>query len=63
MRSYEVVMNYIESTTTAKGLAIKAFLNQKEYLPGQTFDKSVVENSIKIKRDEILPQWNYSIVY
>jgi len=33
LRSYEVVINYIESTTTAQGLEIKAFLNQKEYHP------------------------------
>jgi hypothetical protein len=63
LRSYEVAMNYIESTTTAQGLEIKAFLNHKEYHAGQTFDQSVVENCIKIKRDEILPQWNYSIGY
>ena len=31
LRSYEVAMNYIESTTTTKGLAIQAFLNEKEY--------------------------------
>ena len=63
LRSYEVAMNYIESTTTAKGLEIKVFLNKKEYHSGQTFDRSLVENCIKIKRDEILPQWNYVINY
>jgi hypothetical protein len=62
LQTYEVAMNYIESTNTAKGLAIKAFLNQKEYQAGETFDKLEVENSIKIKREEILPQWNYSIL-
>ncbi len=62
LQTYEVAMNYIESTNTAKGLAIKAFLNQKEYQAGKTFDKLEVENSIKIKREEILPQWNYSIL-
>jgi hypothetical protein len=62
LRTYEVAMNYIESTKTTKGLAIKAFLNQKEYQAGITFNKSEVENSIKIKREDILPQWNYSIL-
>ena len=62
LRSYEVAMNYIESTTTTKGLAIQVFLNEKEYQSGINFNKSEVENTIKIKRDEILPQWNYSIL-
>jgi hypothetical protein len=62
LHTYEVAMNYIESTKTTKGLAIKAFLNQKEYQAGITFNKSEVENSIKIKREDILPQWNYSIL-
>ena len=62
LRSYEIAMNYIESTTTTKGLAIQAFLNEKEYQSGMTFNKSEVENAIKIKRDEILPEWNYSIL-
>jgi hypothetical protein len=62
LRTYQVAMNYIESTNTTKGLAIKAFLNQKEYQAGITFDKLEVENSIRIKKEEILPQWNYSIL-
>jgi len=42
----------------------KGFWNnsEKEYQSGITFDKSEVENSIKIRRDEILPQWNYSLL-
>lgn len=63
LRSYEVAMNYIESTSTTKGLCIKAFLNKTEYMSGKTFDKMEVENSIKIRREEILPQWNYSILH
>lgn len=62
LRSYEVAMKYIESTTTTKGLAIQAFLIEKEYQSGINFNKLEVENSIKIKRDDILPQWNYSIL-
>jgi hypothetical protein len=62
LQSYEIAMNYIESTTTTKGLAIQAFLNEKEYQSGMTFNKSEVENAIKIKRDDILPEWNYSIL-
>jgi len=62
LRSHEVAMNYIESTTTTKGLAIQAFLNEKEYQSGMNFNKTEVENSIKIRRDEILPQWNYSLL-
>ena len=61
LRSYEVAMNYIESTTTAKGLEIKAFLNEKQYQGGITFDKTEVEKCINIVRDLTLPQWNYYI--
>jgi hypothetical protein len=62
LRSHEIAINYIESTTTTKGLAIQAFLNEKEYQSGMKFDKKKVENAIKIKRDEVLPEWNYSIL-
>jgi len=62
LRSHEIAINYIESTTTTKGLAIQAFLNEKEYQSGMKFDKKQVENAIKIKRDEVLPEWNYSIL-
>jgi hypothetical protein len=62
LRSHEIAINYIESTTTTKGLAIQAFLNEKEYQSGMKFDKKEIENAIKIKRDEVLPEWNYSIL-
>jgi len=62
LRSHEIAINNIKSTTTTKGLAIQAFLNEKEYQSGMNFNKSEVENVIKIKRDEILPEWNYSIL-
>jgi len=62
LRSVETALNYIESTTTRKGLEVKAFLNQQAYQSGQKFDKKTIENSIKIKRDKILPDWNYTIL-
>lgn len=62
LRTIGIAKNYIETTTTKKGLKIKAFLNYKEYQSGLKYDKKVVENEIKIKWNETLPQWNYSIL-
>ena len=62
LRTYEIAMKYIESTTTLNGLSIKAFLNDKKYQGGTNFSKSEVENTIKLKRDDKLPQWNYAIL-
>lgn len=62
LRSLQVAMNYIETTATDKGLTIKAFINKKVYESGISFNKSEVENNIKIKRSNILPQWNYEIM-
>lgn len=63
LRSYELAMNYINTTTTKKGLSVKAFLHEKEYEKGVCFDKRQVEKEIKIYRNELLPQWNYKILY
>lgn len=62
LRSNEIAMKYIESTTTLSGLSIQVFLNEKNYQGGIKFNKSKVERAIKIKRDDCLPQWNYSIL-
>ena len=37
-------------------------LNEKEYQSGMKFNKTEVENAINMKRDEVLPDWNYSIL-
>lgn len=63
LRSYELAMNYINTTTTKKGLTVKAFLNEKEYEKGVCFDKKQVEKEIIINRNEFLPQWNYKILH
>ena len=63
LRSYELAMNYINTTTTKKGLTVKAYLHEKEYEKGVCFDKKQVEKDIKIYRNDLLPQWNYKILY
>lgn len=62
LRTYDIAMNFIQHTTTSTGLEIQTFLNRKEYKTGIKFKKEEVENKIKIIRDSVLPNWNYSIL-
>jgi hypothetical protein len=62
LRSYDTVINYINTTTTDTGLNVKAIQHDKIYEAGQKFSKEQM-NSINIKRSEILPQWNYKIYF
>lgn len=60
LRTYETVINYINTTTTKNGLNVKAIKHDKNYETGQKFSKEQI-NSINIDRYEILPKWNYKI--
>ena len=60
LRTYETVINYINTTTTSKGLSVKAIKHDKKYETGQTFSKEQMA-SINIDRYEVLPKWNYKI--
>jgi len=61
LRTYDTVLEYIRSTTTKTGLEINASLNEKEYETGIKIDDNQMK-SINIIRDDVLPDWNYSIV-
>jgi hypothetical protein len=59
--NYETVINLIGSTTTRKGLKIKAILDKKDYKKGiKISDKEM--NKINIVESEHLPRWNYQIL-
>ena len=58
--SYETIVNLISSTTTKKGLKIKAKLDSKEYSTGQQISNSEMEK-LKINYDSVFPNWNYTI--
>lgn len=60
LRSFEIVMNYINTTTTQNGLQIKAIKHDKVYEIGQKFSKEQIA-SINLYRYDVLPNWNYKI--
>ena len=60
LRTYDIMLNYIRNTTTKKGLRVNAILNDKIYERGIKINDSDM-NDIRIKNNELLPQWNYTI--
>jgi len=58
--SHEVIINLISSTTTNKGLKIKAELDQGCYPLGKKVSDAEME-SIAIQRADFHGEWNYSI--
>jgi hypothetical protein len=60
LTSYEVVLKLIGSTTTKKGLKIKAKLDTKTYEKGIKISDPEMEE-INIKFGKVNPKWNYVI--
>ena len=58
--SYETVINLIGSTTTKKGLRVKAKLDKQKYEKGKKISDKEMEK-LNIEYDKINPQWNYVI--
>ena len=59
--SHEVIVNLIASTTTRKGLKVRAELDSNLYPKGiKVTDEEFA--SIRISRDEFHGEWNYSIM-
>jgi hypothetical protein len=61
LRSFEIVLECIRSTSTKKGLRVEAVINDKEYQKGIKVSYSQMKQINLIRHDE-LPQWNYSLV-
>ncbi len=61
LESYEAIIDLIGSTTTQKGLKIKAKLDKRKYKKGRTVSE---EEFLKINlvKSKTLAQWNYSIM-
>jgi uncharacterized membrane protein len=58
--SHEVMVNLIGSTTTRKGLKIRAEMDENEYQTGiKISDKEMAE--LKIKKEDFHGEWNYKI--
>jgi Rhodopirellula transposase DDE domain len=60
LRSLQLMMNYIEGTTTKIGLTVKAFLNEREYAKGKRVSDDLFK-TISLSRHPELPAWNYTI--
>ena len=58
--NYEIVKEQVEKTTTAKGLKVVAWINEKMYQSGRKYSENFKE-TMTIVFDEILPKWNYQI--
>lgn len=60
LTSYEKMLNFIRTTKTKTGLAVSAYLDRRDYPKGLKPDQQSI-SSLHLKRDKVLPQWNYSI--
>ena len=58
--NYELVKERVEQTTTATGLQVVAWLNEKVYQTGRQYGKNFKEQ-MTIVFDQVLPKWNYQI--
>lgn len=61
LRSFEIALECIRSTSTKKGLRVEAVLNDKEYQKGNKASDSQMK-TINLMRNDELPQWNYSLI-
>jgi hypothetical protein len=58
--SYETVVKLIGSTTTRKGLRVKAKLDKRKYQTGEKITDKEMEK-LNIEYHDVNPQWNYTI--
>jgi len=58
--SYETVVKLIGSTTTRKGLRVKAKLDKRKYKKGVKITDEEMEK-LNIEYHDVNPQWNYTI--
>jgi hypothetical protein len=61
LTSYEVVVNLIAATTTAKGLKVKCMLDENEYPKGIKITKKEVDE-LGIVYNELHGEWNYTFL-
>ena len=58
--SYEMVLKFIRTTTSAAGLRCWALLDQRDY-PAKVKVSKAERQNIRWKPHKVLPQWNYTI--
>ena len=58
--SWETILNYIRTTTTATGLRVRSVRVRKDYPTGVKISKQQMAG-LNLTRTKTLPQWNYDI--
>ena len=58
--SYETILNYLRSTSTASGLRVRAHLIRKPYEKGVKISDAQMDE-LDIIKAEHLPRWNYTL--
>jgi len=61
LRSFQIALECIRSTSTKKGLSVQAVINDKQYQKGIKVSDAQMK-SINLFRDDELPLWNYFLV-
>ena len=57
--SFTTIQNYIRTTSTTTGLAVKAYIDSKIYPKGIKVNVQQM-NQLNIKKHDALPDWNYT---
>jgi hypothetical protein len=60
LETYEKVLKYIRTTSTATGLKVRAMLSDKKYKTGVKISEAEMK-SLRIQKHQRLPKWNYTI--
>lgn len=60
LRSVDVMMKYIQGTTTKTGLEVTALLNNRNYVKGKKVPAHLFKQ-LPLSRHSELPAWNYTI--
>ena len=58
--SYDTILNYARTTTTSKGLKVRASMMNGVYPTGQVVSKER-RQVLRITHHDVLPQWNYTL--
>ena len=58
--TYETVLSYIRSTSTTKGLQVRAHLVERQYEKGVKISDDQMK-ALPLTTDEALPRWNYTL--
>jgi hypothetical protein len=60
LRTLEMMLGYIRGTTTAKGLSVRAFRQERVYKKGQKVTKESMDR-LNLQPHSLCPDWNYTI--